>query len=126
MSEEDEEAPPFSPQAYRPRSAFDYDKVKAIITKHFKVYEADANVGGVPGHEIAAFYVQSDQTQFSQKFEAVRREIREFDPDLMVILQYRMGEDVLLVARKPPSGWGRTSSWWPGSRPSRSAASAST
>jgi Zn-dependent protease len=102
MSDEEAEAPPFSPQAYRPRAAFDYETVKGIIAKHFKIYEADANVAGVPGHEIAAFYVQSDAGQFSLKFEEVRREIRAHDPDLMVILQYRAGEDVLLVARKPP------------------------
>ena len=102
MSDEEAEAPSFSPQAYRPRAAFDYDTVKAIISKHFKIYEAEENVGGVPGHEIAAFYVQSEPGAFSQKFEDVRREIRAHDPDLMVILQYRMGEDVLLVARKPP------------------------
>lgn len=102
MSDEGAEAPSFSPQAYRPRAAFDYDTVKAIISKHFKIYESDENVGGVPGHEIAAFYVQSEAGLFSQKFEEVRREIREHDRDLMVILQYRMGEDVLLVARKPP------------------------
>lgn len=102
MSYEDEEAPTFSPQTYRPRAAFDYEAVKAIIQRHFKIYESDANVAGVPGHEIAAFYVQSESGSFSQNFEDVRRDIRAHDPDLMVILQYRMGEDVLLVARKPP------------------------
>src|SRR5688572_14672275 len=102
MGDEEAEAPPFTPQAYRPRPAFDYDAVKEIVAKHFKIYESDANVAGVPGHEIAAFYVQSDPGQFSERFEEVRKAIRAFDPDLMVILQYRMGEDVLLIARKPP------------------------
>lgn len=101
MSDE-AEAPTFEPPSYRPRPTFDFERVKALISRHFRVYESEPNVGGVPGHEIAAFYVQADPGEFSNRFEELRAAVRAYDSDLMVILQYRMGEDVILVARKPP------------------------
>src|SRR5687768_3532684 len=101
MSPEGEE-PESEPPPFRPKAAFDFDEVKALVTRFFKVYESEADIRGMPGNEIAAFYVQSEAGMFSQRFEELRTAIRERDPTLMVILQYSGGEDVILIARKPP------------------------
>lgn len=91
------------PPAFRPKAAFDFDAIKALVQKHFKVYESERDVRGAAGHEIAAFYVQiQDQAQFAQKFDELRAEVRSHDSNLMVVLQYSGGEDIILVARKPP------------------------
>lgn len=87
-----------------PRSPLDLDleAIEARIRKHFKVYEVERDIHGIPRGQIAAFYVQMEKTTFNAEFEALREELRAVDPNLLVILQHRLGEDVLLVARKPP------------------------
>jgi membrane-associated protease RseP (regulator of RpoE activity) len=90
------------PRSFRPPSAFEFDAIKALVARFFKVYEADADIRGIAGAEIAAFYVQSEPGQFSKKFEELRDAVRVHDPSLMVILQYSGGEDVILIAKKPP------------------------
>lgn len=96
------EVPEFEPAAFRPRSSFDYEAIKSLVGRFFKVYESEANIGGPTGGEIAAFYVQADPAVFAERFDQLRETIRQVDPNLMVILQYRGGEDIILVARKPP------------------------
>src|SRR5687768_8107041 len=90
------------PRPFKPRSAFDYDQVKELVKKFFKVYESEPDIRGIAGAEIAAFYVQSEPGQFNERFEQLRAAIRQHDPGLMVILQYSGGEDVILIAKKPP------------------------
>jgi Zn-dependent protease len=98
---EDEGVPAFE----RVRDAvpsFDFDAVRQIIEKEFRIYDTDRDVRGMPHAEIAAFYVMADKETFDRKFDAVRDAIRTIDPSLIVILQHRLGEDVILVARRPP------------------------
>jgi membrane-associated protease RseP (regulator of RpoE activity) len=99
MTEDD--VPTFERVPRAPPS-FDFDAVKAIIEKHFRVYEVERDVRGVVGAEVAAFYVMGDSVSFDDKYVKVRDAVRALDPGLVVILQHRLGEDVLLVARKPP------------------------
>jgi membrane-associated protease RseP (regulator of RpoE activity) len=89
-------------QPERPRLDIDIDAIQVLITKYFRVYEVEREIRGIPRGQIAAFYVQMDKDTFQAKFDALREEIRTLDPNLLVILQHRLGEDVLLVARKPP------------------------
>lgn len=91
------------PPAFRPRPAFDFDAIKTLVQRFFKVYESEKDVRGFAGQEIAAFYVQvTDQAQFAARFDELRAELRSVDPTLMVVLQYSGGEDIILVAKKPP------------------------
>jgi Zn-dependent protease len=102
MTQPEDEALDPEPKPFRPKPAFEFEKIRALVSKFFKVYEAEPDVRGLAGSEISAFYVQSDPGQFSQKFEELRKAVRELDPGLMVILQSSGGEDVVLIARKPP------------------------
>lgn len=90
--------------APEPRSPFEFDvdRIQGLVQSYFKVYEVEREIRGIPKGQIAAFYVQMEPATFNEKFEALRAEIRRIDPNLLVILQHRLGEDVLLVARKPP------------------------
>lgn len=97
---EPEPEPPASEMGAR--ADFDVDKVRDLIQSHFKVYEVERDIRGIPKGQIAAYYVQMDPATFNVEFEKLRVEIRQIDPNLLVILQHRLGEDVLLVARKPP------------------------
>lgn len=91
------------PPAFRPRAAFDFDQMKSLVQKYFKVYEAERDVRGFAGQEISAFYVQvTDPSQFAERFDQLRAEVRAVDPNLMVVLQYSGGEDIILIAKKPP------------------------
>jgi len=92
----EEPAEPLSPQQ------FDIDRIHKLIQSYFKVYEVEREIRGLPRGQVAAFYVQMEPATFNAKFEQLREEIRRIDPGLLVILQHRLGEDVLLVARKPP------------------------
>lgn len=83
------------------RSAVDFGAVYQIIDRHFKIYEFDPEIRGLPRGEVAAYYVHTDSKTFTQTFEQLRTELRQKFPDLVIVLQNRMGEDVLLVARKP-------------------------
>lgn len=91
------------PPAFRPRPAFDFDAIKALVQRYFKVYEAERDVRGYAGQEIAAFYIQvTDPSQFAQRFDELRAQVRSIDANLMVVLQYSGGEDIILIAKKPP------------------------
>lgn len=83
-------------------AAFDVDEIRTLIEKHFKVYEVEDEIRGLPRGEIAAYYVQTEGGTFQDKFERLRTEVRQRFPKLVLIVQHRMGEDIILVARKPP------------------------
>jgi Zn-dependent protease len=98
-----EEGPePQAPPEPRSPFEFDVDRIQGLVQSYFKVYEVEREIRGIPKGQIAAFYVQMDAGSFTEKFEALRAEIRRLDANLLVILQHRLGEDVILVARKPP------------------------
>ncbi len=101
MTAEDEDVPVFDrvPEAV---PAFDFDQVKEIVEEFFRVYDTERDVRGHPQTEVAAFYVMADAGTFDRRFEAVRDKIRGLDDDLLVVLQHRLGEDVIMVVRRPP------------------------
>lgn len=82
--------------------AFDPEEMRQLVQRFFRVYEVERDIRGLPGTEIAAYYVQTDPATFTARFEQLREAIRQKNPDLLVILQHRLGEDVILVARRPP------------------------
>lgn len=89
----------FLPLAGAP--VFDVDEIHRRIARRFKIYEVESAIRGIPGADMAAFYVQTDPATLSQQFEELRQEFRQYDPSLVLILQRKMGEDIILVARKP-------------------------
>lgn len=78
-------------------------ELQRLINRYFKVYEIEDAIRGLPPGEVAAFYIQIDKEGFNERFEDLRREVSQHDPKLLVILQHRLGEDIIIVARKPPT-----------------------
>lgn len=92
-----------SPVLEEPRAGFDVDEIQRLVQRFFKVYEVEREIRGVPMGEMAAYYIQTDAPTFNEKFDALREAVRAHDATLLVILQHRLGEDVIIVARKPPT-----------------------
>lgn len=78
------------------------DRIQEIVQKHFKVYEVERAIRGLPAADASAYFVQFEPATFPARFDALREEVRGLDPNLLVMHQHRLGEDVILVARKPP------------------------
>ncbi len=97
-----EDAKPVAPTSEGPRPDFDVDEIHKIVARYFRVYEVERDIKGIPTGQIAAYYIQTDPATFNERFDALREAMRAQDPGLLVILQHRLGEDVVLVARKPP------------------------
>jgi membrane-associated protease RseP (regulator of RpoE activity) len=83
----------------------DEDHLRVIVERHFRIYDdQEEKVQG----DVAArmFFIMFNQVDFDAHYEAVRKEIQEFNPELLVFIRRQGGEDVLFVADRPPAGGG--------------------
>ena len=80
-------------------AVLDAARIRAIVERHFRVYENRVERFG--DDEAHLFYVIFPSHEFDTRYEAVRSAIRKEDPELLVFLRREAGEDVLFVASRP-------------------------
>lgn len=77
------------------------DPWKDLVERHFRVYEARAEP--IPGiGDAHVYYLMFPQEELEERYDAVRNALLAQDPDLVVFLRHEGGEDVLVVAPRPP------------------------
>ncbi|MGB1585823.1 MAG: site-2 protease family protein [Thermoplasmatota archaeon] len=77
------------------------DPWKDIVERHFRVYEARAEP--MPGiGDARMYFLMFPQEELESRYDAVREALLAQDPDLVVFLRHDGGEDVLVVAPRPP------------------------
>lgn len=77
-----------------------HDLLRGLVERHFRIYdEREETIQD----EVAAhlFYVMFPQEEFEQRYEAIRKEVRTLDKDLLVFLRRDGGEDILFIAPRP-------------------------
>lgn len=91
-----------APEPVRPLKPF-FDEAKRVLETEFKIYESRVEASPLPGQEVAVFYVQVfDRAEFEAKIGRVTEKLRTIDERLVALVRREGGEDVILVARKPP------------------------
>lgn len=81
----------------------DKDPVRAIVERHFRIY--DDREEKVDGHLAARlFFIMVDADRFDAPYEAVRRDLKGLDKELIVFVRRQGGEDILFVTERPPAG----------------------
>ncbi len=79
----------------------DTQELRRIVDAHFRVYEErdEPLPGGIRAH---LYFLMVDAPSFDDQYEAVRRDILAKDPELLVFVRREGGEDILVVAPRPP------------------------
>ena len=79
----------------------DLAALRAVVGRHFRVY--DAQEDKIRGTVVARrFYIMYPPGEFDTRYEAVRKELKGIDPNLLAFLRRDGGEDILFVAERPP------------------------
>ncbi len=79
----------------------DADKLKAIVERHFRVYDHRKETfrGGESAH---MFFLMFSASEFDDRYAAMSEELRAWRSDLLFFLRHEGGEDVLLVTLRQP------------------------
>lgn len=81
----------------------DKDPVRAIVEQHFRVYDdREERIEG--GLAARLFYIMVEPSWFDDAYEAVRRDLKGLDQELIVFVRRQGGEDILFVTERPPAG----------------------
>lgn len=77
------------------------DPVRDAVAQRFRIYdEREESFDGAVGARL--FYVMFDKERFDDDYDAVRRDLKQIDDELIVFLRRDGGEDILFVAERPP------------------------
>lgn len=81
----------------------DSDPVRDIVERHFRIYDdREEMVDGALAARL--FFIMFDSASFDPAYEAVRKELRVLDKELLVFVRRQGGEDILFVTERPPAG----------------------
>lgn len=87
---------------------FDKEAVRAIIERHFRVYDEKDALPGLGESVLVAYFVMGYQDDLQQRYEKLRDELRTLDPRLVPMLRMESGEAIVVMTRrgnddKPPA-----------------------
>lgn len=88
------------------------DPWRDIVEAHFRVYEARSEPLPGGGPVARLYFVMFPGGELEPRYGAARQAILERDPDAVVFLRSEGGEDVLVVAPRPPVVAGSSRANW--------------
>ncbi len=88
------------------------DPWRAVVEQHFRVYEERSEPLPGGGPLARMYFVMFPGDELEARYEAVRRAVLEEDPDAVVFLRSEGGEDVLVIAPRPPVRTGNNRANW--------------
>ncbi len=83
----------------------DDDTLRTIVSRHFRIYDAREEMvqGGIAAR---LFFVMFNEADFDGRYDALRRDVKEFNEELIVFFRRQGGEDILFIAERPPAAPG--------------------
>lgn len=88
------------------------DPWRDIVETHFRVYEARTEPLPGGGPLARLYFVMFPGDELERRYEQARTAILERDPDAVVFLRSEGGEDILVVAPRPPVVAGGSRANW--------------
>jgi membrane-associated protease RseP (regulator of RpoE activity) len=76
------------------------DPYRAIVEKHFRVYENRAE--RLPGGTAHLYFLMFPDEELETRFNGVRKELLEHNEELIVFMRRDGGEDILVLAPRAP------------------------